>query len=383
MSRTVLLLHGSGQLGGGATHALLLARGLVSRGWRSILIVDPGGPLLARARASGVETIPVPFMSGRLHPGALLALHRAFSACKPDVTHALGSRAGFAAAVLGRLGRGGPPLVYTEHGLATDVQRPWMVRPLASAAERTTLRSALRVIALSDYAARRIASIAPEAAGRVQVIPNAVEPAGRARPRDVIRAELGLPSDAGVVGTIARFVPQKAPLDLVAVACELARTDPRARVLAIGDGPLRREAEQEAALRGAPVVFAGAREDAVELLPAMDVFVLTSRWEGVPIALLEAMAAGVPVVATDVGGTSSIVRHGETGILVPPAEPARCAQALRGLLEDRARAAALASRALAHVRQHHSVESLVERTTTVYLEVLDAHDAMRRESGRG
>jgi glycosyltransferase involved in cell wall biosynthesis len=370
VDRTVLLLHASGQLSGGATHVLLLARGLARRGWQPTLVADPDGPLLESARALGIQTVPVPFMRGRIHPGTLLALRRALAARAPDVVHAHGSRAGLAAAMLARLGGCGAPLIYTEHGLAGDVRRSWIATRLASAVERTTLRAARRVIALSEYAARRIASIAPGAAARLRVIPNAVEPAGEPRSRDELRAELGLTADARIVGTIARFVPQKAPLDLVAMASELARMDPKARVLAIGDGPLRVQAEREAARTGAPLVFAGARADAAALLPALDVFVLVSHWEGVPIAVLEAMAAGVPVVATDVGGTSSIVRHGETGILVPPAEPARFAQAVRELLEDRPFALALAERALAYVRQHHDEESLLGLTEAVYLEVL-------------
>jgi glycosyltransferase involved in cell wall biosynthesis len=117
-------------------------------------------------------------------------------------------------------------------------------------------------------------------------------------------------------------------------------------------------------------VFAGARRDITALMGAFDLFVQPSRWEGFGITLLEAMAAGTPIVATSVGGVPEVVVHGETGLLVPPGSPEELARACAALLRDRDRAARLARAGRARVESRFRIERLAEETAALYRELL-------------
>jgi len=371
LSRAVLLALGSGALGGGTTHALGLMERLRALGWSTALAVDPEGPALEAARRSGGRAFAVPFAGGRLSPRAWRALRAAVRETRPSLLHAHGSRAALACALLARAGSlGGAPLVYTEHGLATDVARSAPVRGLAALGERVSLSTATRVIALSEYSRARIAALAPAAASRMRVVPNAVPDWAPARERSAVRRELGIAADAVVVGAVMRLVPQKSPLAWIQAAKRASLDRPGAAFLVVGDGPLRAETEAAARAAGLAIVFAGSRDDVADLLGAMDIFALSSAWEGVPIALLEAMAASLPVVATDVGGVSSIVEDGRTGVLVPSGDVARLGDAMSALIGDGPMRARLGAAGLARVRESHRLDDLGRRVAAVYEEAL-------------
>ena len=159
---------------------------------------------------------------------------------------------------------------------------------------------------------------------------------------------------------MARLEPQKDHRTLI----EAARLVPEAEFVIVGDGELRGELERLAA--GARVRFMGAREDVPELLASFDVFAFPSRFEGLCLAVIEAQAAGVPVVATPVGGIRETVVEGETGLLVPTGDPAALAAATRRLLEDRPAAEAMAAEAKRRVRERFSLERMVEATLRLY-----------------
>ena len=163
-----------------------------------------------------------------------------------------------------------------------------------------------------------------------------------------------------LVGTVARLAPQKDHRTLV----EAARLVPEAEFVLVGDGELREELERLA--EGLPVRFLGARDDVPELLASFDVFALPSLYEGLCLAVIEAQAAGVPVVATPVGGIRETVVDGETGLLVPPGDPPALARAIRRLLEDRPAAEAMATEARRRVRERFSIDRMVEETLALY-----------------
>ena len=146
---------------------------------------------------------------------------------------------------------------------------------------------------------------------------------------------------------------------------------PRARFFLIGDGPLRGALEGQAAELGIAdrVVFAGSRDDVFDLLPALDVFALSSRFEGLPIALLEAMATGIAPVTSSVGGIPEVITDGEDGLLVPPGDPAALASALDKVLNDPALRADLGRRAATRAAAFDLVGA-VRRTEDVYRRVL-------------
>jgi glycosyltransferase involved in cell wall biosynthesis len=160
----------------------------------------------------------------------------------------------------------------------------------------------------------------------------------RFRPRsgNGLRARLGLPRNALVLGTVARLTPQKGHEHLVAAAADILRSRPDALFVLAGDGPLRGAIEARARSLGVHKAFRflGYRSDVADLLAVFDVFVLPSLYEGLPNAVLEAMASGKPVVATAVDGTPEAVVHGSTGMLVPPSDPSALAGAVLHVLSD-------------------------------------------------
>ena len=169
-----------------------------------------------------------------------------------------------------------------------------------------------------------------------------------------------LRSDAPLVGNVARLARQKDHRTLI----EAARLVPEAEFVVAGDGALRAELERQAA--GSRVRFLGARDDVPELLASFDVFAFPSLFEGLCLAVIEAQAAGVPVVATPVGGLRETVVDGETGLIVPTRDPSALAAAIRRLLDDRAAAEAMAAEAKRRVRERFSVERMVDETLRLY-----------------
>ena len=236
-----------------------------------------------------------------------------------------------------------PAFVHTEHNMWDRYRRPtrW--------ANAATYRRNARVIAVSDGVAGSIRSSVP-----VEVVVHGTDPSlavtGEAA-RTAARAELGLAPDARVVGSVGNFTAKKDQATLVRAVAELRGAGPGRGgdpvLVLVGLGPLEDELRALARRLGIAerVVFAGSRDDVFALLPALDVFALSSRFEGLPIALLEAMASGVAPVATRVGGIPEVITDGRDGVLVDPGDPGALAAALTRVLADddeRARIAACA-----------------------------------------
>jgi glycosyltransferase involved in cell wall biosynthesis len=188
---------------------------------------------------------------------------------------------------------------------------------------------------------------------------------------DGVRAELGIPQDAPVVGSVANFKAAKDHATLLRAAALLRQAVPELRLLLVGQGPLEAETRRLAAelgLQGA-VVFAGFRTDARRLAAAFDVFALSSTYEGLPIALIEAMALGRPAVVTRVGGTPEVVSDGAQGLLVPPRDPAALAAALLRLLGDPGLRASMGAAARSRALEF-DIRKAVRRMEQVYADLL-------------
>lgn len=201
-------------------------------------------------------------------------------------------------------------------------------------------------------------------ASRVSVIHNSVSMAAVSDvPRDTVVRELGFPADAQVVGTLARFEPQKG-LEYFLEAAKLVKdARPNVRFLVVGDGPLRPTLEKQRRHLGLDdtVHFAGWRQDATRVIRAMDIFCLSSRWESFGMALAEAMANGLPTVATAVDGVPEVVEDGVTGLLVPSQDAPALAKALLALLGDPARCAAMGVAGLARVERLFTASMMVQQ----------------------
>jgi glycosyltransferase involved in cell wall biosynthesis len=208
---------------------------------------------------------------------------------------------------------------------------------------------------------------------KVRVVPNGVDVASidAARPGAEVRRELGLPAAAPVLGLVGRLDHWgKGHRELFTAMAQLRARYP-VQALIVGGGRRIDEVKALAASLGlaAAVHFLGPRRDVPDLLRVMDVFVLPSYSEGVSLALLEAMAAGRPVVATAVGGLPEVVTDGDTGLLIPPRDPNALARALERLLADPAWARQLGANARARVRAHYSLDRLGREINAIYGEL--------------
>jgi glycosyltransferase involved in cell wall biosynthesis len=234
-----------------------------------------------------------------------------------------------------------PALIGTEHNVWSSHH------PATRWANRLTLGLEDATIAVSDEVR---ASMAPRPARRTEVVLHGVDVeaiAGRRGERDAARAELGVSRDELVLATVANLRANKDYPTMLAAARLLVDAGEPVRFVSVGQGPLADELERERDRLGLGerFRFLGYREDPIRVLVAADVFCLSSRFEGLPISMLEAMAAGLPVVATGVGGVPAVVRDGSEGRLVPPGDPAALAAAVTELSDAglRARHAAAAA----------------------------------------
>jgi glycosyltransferase involved in cell wall biosynthesis len=273
--------------------------------------------------------------------------------------------------LLAALLAGVPSIVCTIHVAPRELQG-WKIR-----ADRALMSRAVnRYIAVSQASRERLVRFLGLAPSSVTVVPNAVElgrfDAPAAPARAAIRAAWGIPTAAPVLGSLARLSPQKGLTYLVTAMPSILAAHPDTYALVVGEGYLREELEAQARSLGVDqrMLFVGYHANTVDYLRAMDLFVLPSLYEGMPLSILEAMGAGLPVVATAVDGTPEAVLDGETGLLIPAADPAALATAIDALLADPDRAArmGLAGRARA---EGLSETALLDRVAQVYREVAD------------
>lgn len=250
-------------------------------------------------------------------------------------------------------------IVYTEHGRLSDAPPTWkrrLVNPLLSHFDGSIVAVSHE---LRDY---MIDSRFPRE--RVRVIHNGIEAGQAATSLDRRRArmQLGLDERAFVVTTVARLDPVKDLVALLDAFAFVRKRVPMARLVIIGDGPERQRLEaraQQEDLAGS-VQITGYRADVRALLPAADVYASSSISEGVSITILEAMATGIPVVATAVGGTPEILSDGTGGILVPSREPVRMARAIVSLAQEPARRIALAAAARRRLEASFTIDRMVD-----------------------
>jgi glycosyltransferase involved in cell wall biosynthesis len=209
---------------------------------------------------------------------------------------------------------------------------------------------------------------------KIRVIRNGIEEPSvdHGEPPVNVREEYGLPPEAPLIATVCRLNHVKAVNDLLDAAALVIKDHPAARFMIIGDGP-ERPALMEQAQRSSiadRVIFTGFRSDTAQILPQLTMSVLSSLTEGLSNTLLESMGAGVPVVATRVGGNTEIVAEGITGFLVPPRDPVCLKQAICRVLEDPVLAARMGSAGRQRILRQFSVENTVRETETLYLNLL-------------
>jgi glycosyltransferase involved in cell wall biosynthesis len=336
-------------IGGSSENTVLSVSGLVEAGHDCLLVAgaEQSEPSVVRAaRARGCRVELVRSLVRELAPvrdlRALWGLVRLFRRERPDLVHTHTSKAGFLGRLAARLARV-PRVVHTPHG---HVFYGGYYGSALTAAfvrlERVAARWTDRLVVLTERGAEEHLARGVGRAGQYVAIPSGVDVEAlraRAPGRGVARAGLGLPLEAPVIVGIGRLVPVKGFDVLVASIPKTCGHAPALRVLLVGDGPERPALEDRARALGVSghLSITGAREDVVPYIAAADVLAAPSRNEGMGRVLVEAMALGVPVVGTRVGGIPSVLDGGRCGVLVPADDPEALADALIELLKDPAR----------------------------------------------
>lgn len=343
-------------------HALLGDRG------------EPGFPAeLEQLRAQGVQAIILPALQ---RPIRLLRDHAAYREIKryiqklaPKIVHTHSSKAGF----LGRLAAhaaGVPRIVHTPHVFPFQWTRG-LKRAFYAKLERYAACRCHAIVCVGESQREEALRIGLVSREKLVLIPNGVEippPASKAEIAEM-RTRLRVPLDAPVVGMVARLAPQKGVRQFLEAAAQVVRTRPDTVFVLAGGGPLEAESRAHASALGLTsehFKFLGHVEDAERLYPAFDVLALSSLYEGLPYVLLEAMARGVPVVATDVQGSRDVIEHGVSGLLARPGDAADLASKLNSLLADPSLREKLSGSAMTRVRERFSFEQFAEGHRRLY-----------------
>ena len=360
-----------GELGkGGAEYQLYeLVRGLDRRRFTpAVFALAAGGYWAGRLRELGVDVVE---LSSRrsMELGRLRRLRGHLAAFAPQVLHTV-LWSGNAYGRLAAVGLGIPVVITAERNV---IRRPVWQRAVERLLDAVTDRYLVNSAAIVDELAVR--GGLPRA--KMQVIHNGIDLGalpGFVLERTAARARLGFDPGRRLVAHVGRLEPQKDVPTFLAAATHVAALAPDVDFLVVGEGRLRGELEAEAQRRGlgGRVCFTGVRHDVPALLAGVDVLALTSRYEGLPNVVIEAMAMGAVAVATDVGGTRELIEPDRTGVVVPVGRPDRVAAAVADLLAHPDGARAMAARARARIEERFTVHAMVRATAAVYEELLRA-----------
>lgn len=339
----------------------------------TVFCLDGIGPLGEQLRAAGTEVVCLGRKPGR-DWGVAWRLAREVRRRDVGVLHAHQYTPFFYAALAAPLaGRRRPRVILTEHGR----HFPDKVSPFRRAVNRMVFdRLADAVNAVCGFSARSLCQVDGFAGGRIVVIENGIA-AERYTPvadREALRRRLGLGPGRSYIANVARLHPVKDQATLLHAFARLAGVHRDVDLLLVGDGPLRSDLTELANRLGLGerVRFLGVRSDVPDLLRAVDIFALTSVSEAASLTLLEAMAAGLPVVVTAVGGNPEIVRHGREGLLVRRGDAEEMAGAFRQLLDDPRSAATLGQAGRERIWQRYRLERTVERYARLYEQLSQA-----------
>ena len=340
------------------------------------------GTLVPRARRLGVRLVVIPELQREVRPwldaAALLKLTSFFRRERFDIVHTHTSKAGLVGTLAARFA-GVRPVIYSAHGHL--FYRSAAIRSVSGSLLKLALFYVLRVIAEaaadkvvalteSDKAEQVALRLGPER--KYVVINNGVDLSMFLEPKQQrarsLRRELGLAKVFPLVGNVGRLSGEKGQACLIEAMGIVRERFPQVKLLLVGDGHARADLEstvERLGLREA-VIFAGIRDDVSDLLATMDIFVLSSLYEAMGIALVEAMASGTPAVATRVGGVPGIMRDGEEGLLVPAGDAAALAAAVCRLAQDPDAARSMARRAQERAKTDFRIETMVAEHVRLY-----------------
>jgi glycosyltransferase involved in cell wall biosynthesis len=371
------IVHGVQALDVGGLERIVLdlARVGRSRGHRvSVVCLERPGTLAPQVEAEGATVHSLDKPPGQT-PWLRDRAATLLTQLAPDVlhTHTIG-----ALWYLGPVARNvcQVPVLHTEHIDNVGKASGWRAKLKTRLLWHRAGRYAARFCCVSEDVARSARRAWTVPSSKVETVLNgiATERYADASPRAAVRSQFGIPSDAPVIGTVGRLNEVKHQKLLLQAVAALGPDSGNAQILLVGDGPERQALERLATELGiaARTHFAGYQQNPERFLPAMDLFAMTSRLEGLPLALLEAWAAKLPIISSAVGGVPKVVTHGVNGLLFPNGDEAALTTALRTLLNDSKLAARLAVAGLAVVREHYSLERMASDYETRYRSLIAA-----------
>lgn len=356
---------------GGEQQVMYLLDGLRARGVQSLLVAQPGAPMAERARAAGHPVRPLR-MRGEVDPLAVLRLHQWLREDRITIVHAHTSHAhtlaALAALPFGR-SRHRPRVVVARRVDFSIFRRSFFglnhLKYLHGVDCYVTVSEAIRRVLIGDGVP----------AGRIHCVHSGIDLAkieGAPARREQVRAELGVPPGHALIANVAHMADHKGQRYLIEAMPAILKARPDVVCAIVGDGELKGELEALATKLGVAgaMRFPGFRTDVPTILKALDVFVMPSHMEGLGTSVLDAMAAGAPVVGTEAGGMPESIEHGVTGLVCPVRDAGAIATAVLSILDDPARARALAAAAQARVRERFSTDAMVEGTLRVYERLL-------------
>jgi glycosyltransferase involved in cell wall biosynthesis len=352
-------------VGGAEEMVLNLVRHLPDRFEPTVCCINQAGPIGEEIRKTGTPVAVLGLTPGLRHPWDVAGIRRYLRETKPAIVHTFlltASLYGRLAAIL----EGVPIVIGTEVNIYERKRRHHIL------AERMLMSKTDRVIVSANSVRDFYVDQIHADPRSIDVVYNAVDwkAIQPSKPRDQVRASLGLAPNAKVAGVIARLTEQKGHRFLFQALTTPALAD--VQLVVVGDGELRDALKAEVQDLGiaSRVHFLGARRDLGDLLSAMDVFVMPSLWEGLPLSMILAMGAAMPVVATEVAGIPEIVVDGETGWLVPAGNSLALATALADVFRDRPRAARIGTAASAFVLPRFGVDGYIRSVVGIYDELV-------------
>jgi glycosyltransferase involved in cell wall biosynthesis len=330
-----------------------------------VCALNHDGPAFEAARAAGARTFR---LAKHGASDGLRQLADLMRRERVDLVNGHNATGGLYAALAARMA--GVKVVFrTEHTIHFPGRHSALyplLEPLSTVLTR-------RVVCVCQAVLESHVSRLPWAARRFVTVANGISSAAHTRPRGAIRSELGIDGDTPVVLSIGSLSPQKAHHHLIDAFATIAATQPSARLMVAGDGPLRETLTARIAAHGLEgrVRLLGARDDAADLLEACDLFVLSSEREGLPITLIEAMRAGRACVSTRIGGTAEAVDDGVTGRLVPPGDGGALGAALSALLADPTLRDRMGEAGRRRWRERFTAERMVNNTESLYRDAVN------------
>ena len=374
-------------IGGPAIQAITLTRLLTPRGYSTHLIRGSEDAHEGNMDdlAEALQVRPTLVASMRRDPSrsdlaALLQLIRIVRTDRPQLVHTHAAKAGTlgrAAALLASTRRNRPILVHTFHGHSLSGYFPLRTARLYLTIERWLARRTDALVAVSAEVRDDLVSLGVAPPHRFTVVPVGLDlgafldDADRGRRRKALRAEWGYGTDEVLVTLVARLVPIKRVDRFLRVA-RILSTRENVRFVVVGDGEMREQlvASQEARMLGDRLHWVGFRRDMPDVYFASDVVLLTSDNEGTPVSLIEAQAAAIPVVGTNVGGVASAVKDGQTGLIVDREDERGLASATVAILDDPALASRLGAAGRTHAASTFGVQRLIEDLDRLYRQLL-------------